>query len=129
MPDRYTKEDAAKAERALLRELIILQRRFDISDDDFAKILAMPEDAVLRMKLGETVIAHDSHSFKVGVAFVRMSRLLFGIVGGDVKSARSWLYSHNTALGDVPLYIMVKHHWAGIEYVIGYLESHSGMFR
>ncbi|MDP3645989.1 MAG: DUF2384 domain-containing protein [bacterium] len=125
MTNQYTPEDAARVEKAFIIEVLRQAKWLNIHDDVFAHILAIPETDVCRMKKGELVVAHDSRSFKIGIVFARLSRLLCRLAHGDEAVAQAWLYNPNKALGDVPLRLIED--FAGLHHVIEHLKSQKSL--
>jgi hypothetical protein len=84
-----------------------------------ARILGLSPASVSRMRNGQYVLSRESKAFELAQLFVRLFRSLDSIVGGDGRSAQSWLASANSALGRPPIELIqtVRGLMATVSYV------------
>lgn len=108
---------AAVVTKAALRAMAQL----DITSKAFANVVGLSESTVSRMRSGEFELQPDQKAFELALLFVRLSRSLDAIVGGDDAVARAWLKNTNTALKGVPLNLIQT--IAGLMDVIQYLDA------
>lgn len=94
--------DSAEAGRVVTKAVISAADRLALNAARVADILGLSAPTVSRMKKLDFVLEPGSKPFELAVLFIRVFRSLDAIVGGDEAVARTWLRSHNDALGAIP---------------------------
>lgn len=94
--------DTAEAGRVVTKAVISAADRLALNAARVADILGLSAPTVSRMKKLDFVLEPGSKPFELAVLFIRVFRSLDAIVGGDEAVARTWLRSHNDALGAIP---------------------------
>ena len=105
----------------LTHAVVRATRHLDVTAKVLANVLGLSEASVSRMKRGDFALEADSKPFELAVLFVRLFRSLDAIVGGDMRVAKAWLMSRNTALDACPLDKVQT--IAGLIDVIAYLDA------
>lgn len=107
---------------ALSKACIRAARKLGLTNRTLSGIIGLSEPTISRMSKGEFWLSrNDRKSFELSVLFVRLYRSLDAIVGGDERSARSWLNSNNIALGAAPINLIQG--VSGLVNVVSYLDS------
>lgn len=112
------------AEAVLARAVWKASEMFEISQKDLAQILGVSAATLSRWVRGEKGIAPSSKEGELALLFVRMFRSLDALLGGNTEQCRTWLYSHNTHLQDVPLEKIRS--VTGLVHVVEYLDAMRG---
>jgi hypothetical protein len=95
--------------------------QLDLRQAQLARLLGLSTATVSRMTSGDWFLAEDSKAWELATAFVRIYRSLSAITGGKLQSMRDWLHSHNDALGDEPVQLIVT--TEGLIHVLHYLDA------
>lgn len=86
-----------------------------------ANVVGLSEATVSRMRSGEYELQPGQKPFELALLFVRLSRSLDAIVGGDDGVANAWLRNPNSVLHDEPLRLIQT--IPGLMNVIQYLDA------
>ena len=101
--------------RAMLRAA----SRLRLTDRMIGGIIGVSDATIVHIRQGRHVLTQKP--FELAVLLVRLSDSLDRMVGGDERSARSWLKSHNSVLGGIPIKKIQT--IAGLAETIAYLET------
>lgn len=67
------------------------------------QVLGVSEATASRVRSGTYLLKPGSKEAELAVLLIRLFRGLDALVGGDAGAARSWLQTHNVALGGKPI--------------------------
>jgi Protein of unknown function (DUF2384) len=95
--------------------------RLGMTNKVLANIVGVSEATVSRMRSGEHELQAGQKPFELALLFVRASRSLDAIAGGDDAVASAWLRNPNTALKGEPLDLIQS--VSGLMNVIQYLDA------
>lgn len=116
-PKTRTAREASVVTRAVLRA----GSRLGLTNRAIGRVIGVSEATVSRMGSGDYTLGRGDKSFELAVLLVRLFRSLDAIVGGDEATARSWLRSPNTVLGEQPIDKIQT--ISGLIDVIAYLDA------
>lgn len=68
-----------------------------------ARTLGLSNATVSRLTAGQYVISSDTKPFELAQWFIRLFRSLDALMGSDDAASRSWLRTHNLAVGGKPI--------------------------
>lgn len=111
-PDRAT---------VLTKAAVRSAERLGLTGQALAQVLGLSEATVSRLRRGELALQDGSKSFELAALLVRAFRSLDAIAGGDERTIRAWVTSHNTALGAAPVELMRT--VTGLTDVVAYLDA------
>ncbi|WP_414476428.1 antitoxin Xre/MbcA/ParS toxin-binding domain-containing protein [Microvirga sp. M2] len=95
-------EDAALVSKAALRAAAHL----GLPDPVLATILGLSVSIVEAARENESALIQNWLTLERAAPLIRLSRALDHGLRGDPEAARSWMRSHNTALGDCPIDVL-----------------------
>lgn len=95
--------------------------RLGVTARVLAATIGVSEATVSRMRRNGYALAPGDKAFELAVLFVRLSRSLDAIAGGDERVAASWLVNSNTALDGRPVEKLQT--VSGLMDVIAYLDA------
>jgi len=85
-----------------------------------ARILGVSEATISRLKNHGATLEQGSKPFELAVLLIRVFIALDSIVGGDERSARTWLTGRNTYFGQPPIETIQT--VAGLVDAVAYLD-------
>jgi len=86
-----------------------------------ARILGVSEATISRLKNHGATLEQGSKPYELAVLLIRVFIALDSIVGGDERSARTWLTGRNTYFGQPPVTLIPTSD--GLVNVLDYLEG------
>ncbi len=92
-----------------------------IAKKALAGIIGLSEATVSRMGSGTYTLTQGDKSFDLAVLFIRLYRSLDSVAHGDLGVARTWLRTHNVALGGQPLLLIQS--IPGLMHAVAYLDA------
>ena len=87
-----------------------------------ARALGVSESSISRMKTGDYLLRETGKEWELAALLVRLYRSLDSIMAGDENALRSWLQGYNTALGEVPINLVVN--VAGLARTVDYVDAY-----
>ena len=101
--DRVRKPKAADAPHPARLEVLAKSTaraadELELSNAALGRVLGLSEASVSRMRRGSADVLVNGKSNELAALFVRLFRSLYAMTGGDMRSARSWLVTKNSAL-------------------------------
>lgn len=117
---------SAAVEGAVLAKAVVRAgQHLELSQAMLARIIGASEATVSRMRDGRYALVRGSKPFEIGLMFVRLFRGLDAMTGGDDAASRSWLRTHNTALGARPHDLIAT--VEGLTWTTTYVDSRRGI--
>ena len=109
------------ASTVLSKAVLRAADQFDMRQTSLAKVLGLSAATVSRLGSGDWFLTEESKPWELATAFVRVYRSLSAITGGQQPAMRSWLHSHNEALGGEPAQLILT--TEGLIHVLHYLDA------
>ena len=114
---RFASERATVLTKAAVRSA----ERLGLTGQVLAQVLGLSEATISRLRRGELALQEGSKSFELAALLVRAFRSLDAIAGGDERTMRTWITSHNTALRAAPSELIRT--VTGLTDVVAYLDA------
>jgi Protein of unknown function (DUF2384) len=117
-------EEVATPSVVLTKAVLRAAMRLGVSSALLARVIGVSEATVSRMRAGAHVLPATGKPFELAALFVRLTRDLDLLTGGDDAAARSWFTTDNTALGGRPADLVVT--VQGLMSAAIYVDSRAG---
>src|SRR5688500_4506398 len=94
--------DPGAAARVLTTAVLRASVDLDLDRSDLGAMLGVSEASMSRLHAGKRLVDPASKEGELAVMFLRRSRSLDALVGGDSTRARAWIHADNHHLRGVP---------------------------
>lgn len=122
MPPAKPKSAPRPSEAAVLTKAALrAAEQLGMTSKVLAAVIGVSEATVSRMRGGEYALERGQKPFELAALFVRFSRSLDAIVGGDEAVAKAWLRNPNSALAAEPIALIQT--ISGLMNAIQYLDA------
>ena len=105
----------------LSKALLNAAKRLKMTNIEMAQIVGISESKLSRMGRQEAFVSRSGKEFDLALLFLRVSRSLDAITGGDAVTSAAWIRNQNKAFNDVPVERMKS--LEGLVDVAHYLDS------
>jgi hypothetical protein len=93
----------------------------EMNQAQLARVLGLSAPTASRLVAGQWQLVQGSKPWDFAALLIRVFRSLDGLTGGDADARRTWLESHNHALGGTPRSLLLE--TEGLIRVLHYLDA------
>lgn len=95
--------------------------QLEVNNAQLAQILGLSPASVSRLRNGQGEVLATGKARELALLFIRLSRSLYAITGGDQQSMRSWMRSENTVLYARPIELVAS--VTGLTSIVQYVDA------